>query len=94
MAKRVYDRLLESNSSFENLREVSQPVLSAKNDPLTIYGKLSVPIFIGNNLYNTEVVVTELTVDAIIGLDFLIRNKCGVNVKTQILESQWNKLKQ
>ena len=46
VAKRVYDRLLKSNSSFESLREVSQPVLSAKNDPLTIYGKLSVPIFI------------------------------------------------
>ena len=86
VAKRVYDRLLETNSSFENLREVSQPVLSAKNDPLTIYGKLNVLIFIGNNLYNTEVVVTELTVDAIIGLDFLIRNKCVVNLKTQILE--------
>ena len=70
VAKLVYDRLLKSNSSFESLRKVSQPVLSAKNGPLAIYGKLSIPIFICNNLYNTEVVVIELTVDAIIGLDF------------------------
>ncbi|XP_061194780.1 uncharacterized protein LOC133202936 [Saccostrea echinata] len=86
LAKHVYDKILESNSSLETLKKVSQPVLSARNDPLTIYGKLNVPILINNILYSTEVVLTELTVDVILGLDFLIGNKCVVDLTTQILE--------
>jgi hypothetical protein len=49
------------------LQEVNAPVLQANSDPLNTHGQLKTPFKIKDVIYNTMTIVTDLSVDAILG---------------------------
>ncbi|XP_056017492.1 uncharacterized protein LOC130053875 [Ostrea edulis] len=67
------------------LREVNEPVLQANSNPLITHGQLKTSFMINDVVYNTMAIVTNLSVDAILGLDFLIRNKCVIDMSAMEL---------
>jgi hypothetical protein len=54
------------------MERVEKPVFSANSEPINVFGKLRMLISIDNTVYNEQVDVADISVDAIMGLDFLI----------------------
>jgi hypothetical protein len=55
---------------------VNAPVRQANLDPLNARRQIKTPFRIKDVIYNMMAFVTDLSVDAILGLDFLLENKC------------------
>ena len=79
LSEDVYNRICCSNPSFGGLDPVKRSVLAANDEPLKTLGRTKVPIAIADNAYDTTVFVAELTVDGVIGLDFMMANSCVVD---------------
>lgn len=74
------------------MEKVGHPVLSANSEPLKVYGKLDLPIIIDELIHNSTVVVAEISVDAILGLDFLLKFDGVVDVTIHILKISDNSI--
>ena len=79
LSKDAFNRI-HGNDSTDMLHEVNAPVLQANSDPLNTHGQLKTPFKIKDVIYNTMTIVTDLSVDAILGLDFLMENKCVIDM--------------
>lgn len=71
---------------MNSLESVGHPVLSANSEPLKVYGKLDLPITIDQLIYDSTVAVADISVDAILGLDFLLKFDGVVDVTKHILK--------
>jgi hypothetical protein len=52
---------------------------------MMVNGRGLVELTIGNTKVKHEVIITDITVDAILGMDFLVEQKCNVNIKEQLM---------
>lgn len=73
-------RVYETIKSKPVLFHTDQVVSSASGTNLTVLGKTLININMGDTTYTQEVIVTDLSVDGVIGLDFMKKYKCTVDV--------------
>ncbi|CAG2219087.1 unnamed protein product [Mytilus edulis] len=66
-----------------NLNQVVQTIMSANGTALNVAGKGEFHIWIDQNVYSAEAVVADLALDGIIGLDFLKKNRCLINLQEE-----------
>ncbi|CAG2190071.1 unnamed protein product [Mytilus edulis] len=66
-----------------NLNQVVQTIMSANGSELNVTGKGEFHIWIDHNVYLAEAVVADLALDGIIGLDFLKKNRCLINLQEE-----------
>jgi hypothetical protein len=76
LSKAVFDRL--HNIALNDTTEVAQDILSAAEEPLKTYGKITLAFSIGNFSFQQPMVIADISVDGILGLDFLHGNRCIV----------------
>ena len=68
------------------LHEVNQTIMSANGTALSVHGKAEFNIGIDQLTYHNEAVVANLKADGILGLDFMKRNHCKVDISNEILD--------
>ncbi|CAG2228135.1 Transposon Ty3-G Gag-Pol polyprotein,Transposon Ty3-I Gag-Pol polyprotein [Mytilus edulis] len=66
-----------------NLNQVVQTIMSANGSELNVTGKGEFHIWIDHNVYLAEAVVADLALYGIIGLDFLKKNRCLINLQEE-----------
>ncbi|CAG2208266.1 unnamed protein product [Mytilus edulis] len=66
-----------------NLNQVVQTIMSANGTELNVAGKGEFHIWIDQNVYLAEAVVADLALEGIIGLDFLKKNRCLINLQEE-----------
>ena len=67
----LYNSLKSSFGRENKLRRVEKVILSATNEPLNVSGKTEMSIKIGEKIYKQELAIAEMSMDGVIGLDFL-----------------------
>lgn len=67
--------------SDKPLSKLSTDILIADGTPLKVYGTQEVQFSIQGMLFDHTIVVADLNVDGILGLDFLRLNKCAVDLE-------------
>ena len=87
LSKEAFDHInrADTDSKF-TLSKVSHEILSASDEPLEVWGKTVLPLKIGSCLYNKTVVVSKLSVDGVIGLDFMMAHKCSISLVSQTMQ--------
>ncbi|CAG2248643.1 unnamed protein product [Mytilus edulis] len=83
VSSRVYD--LMSDLCRPHLSETSSQIKSVSDKYLSHRGKGSFKIDFGKEKFILEAVVTDLQVDGILGLDFMKKNKCLIDVSATVL---------
>ncbi|VDI50865.1 Hypothetical predicted protein [Mytilus galloprovincialis] len=68
-----------------NLNQVVQTIMSANGTELNVAGKGEFHIWIYQNVYLAEAVVADLSIENIIGLDFLKKNRCLINLQEHMV---------
>ena len=76
----VFKSLASSDTDINNLEAVNRDVLAANNEPLKTFGRTTVSISISGKIYETPVLVADVTVDGVIGLDFMKQNACKIDI--------------
>ena len=85
---------LISTSLFEKLQEVRKfeqyeyDVYQADGQKMEIWGKLEAEITMGPLRVMHELVIADLQVDAILGMDYLTENECKLDLAQQLLTVQ------
>ena len=64
----------------ESLNKFEREIISASGDPLDIKGKTKIPLEINGISCHTDVVVAEMDIDLILGLDFMLAHNVVVDV--------------
>ncbi|VDI25445.1 Hypothetical predicted protein [Mytilus galloprovincialis] len=83
VSTRVYD--LIPDLCRPRLSENKSQIKSVCNKYLSLKGKGSFTLDFGKEKFISEAVVTDLQVDGILGLDFMKKNKCLIDVSTNVL---------
>lgn len=84
---------LISNALFEKfkssdspeIRQINQEITTANGTPVCTRGTANVTVKLGNCHSVLEVVIADLTVDGILGLDFLKNNRCTIDLEKGVL---------
>ena len=84
ISKGIFNQLIGEH----NLDPMTRPVMTANDEPLTVYGKTKVSICIGRNTYQVPVVVAEMNSDGILGLDFMLSNDCILDIARLKMQMQ------
>lgn len=92
LRKEIFDKISSKTATLNSLEKVGHPVLSANSEPLKVYGKLDLPITIDKLIYDSTVAVADISVDAILGLDFLLKFDGVVDVTKHILKIRDNSI--
>ena len=93
LRKEIFDKISSKTTTLNSLeKKVGHPVLSANSEPLKVYGKLDLPITIDKLIYDSTVAVADISVDAILGLDFLLKFDGFVDVTKHILKIRDNSI--
>jgi hypothetical protein len=81
------DSLFEKSKSSckPRIQQVTQDIVAANGQPLKVTGKGTFAIKIGDFYTPIEGIIANLSVEGILGLDFLITNGCTVDVKNVFL---------
>ncbi|XP_071153837.1 uncharacterized protein [Mytilus edulis] len=79
VSSKLYDMLTPLDKSY--LSEVKTSVRSVCGTKLELRGKGRFNLHFGPNMLQSEAVVTDLQVDGILGLDFMKRHNCLIDVK-------------
>lgn len=90
LRKEIFDKISSKTATLNSLEKVGHPVLSANSEPLKVYGKLDLPITIDKLIYDST--VADISVDAILGLDFLLKFDGVVDVTKHILKIRDNSI--
>ncbi|CAC5412593.1 unnamed protein product [Mytilus coruscus] len=67
------------------MSESKSQIKSVCDNYLRLRGKRSFTLDFGEEKFTSEAVVTDLHVDCILGLDFMKKNKCLIDVSTNLL---------
>lgn len=92
LRKEIFDKISSKTATLNSLEKVGHPVLSANSEPLKVYGKLDLSITIDKLIYDSTVAVADISVDAILGLDFLLKFDGVVDVTKHILKIRDNSI--
>ena len=68
------------------LESINKDVFSANGSLLRIYGKVSIKFMLNGIPMHHEMIVADVSVDGILGLDFLIKHEAIVNLRTRKVE--------
>ena len=68
------------HSSFE---KVESNVLSANGSPVDVYGKTSIDLVLNGTTMSHEMIIADLSVDGIFGLDFLVKHEAVIDTGRQ-----------
>ncbi|CAC5380720.1 unnamed protein product [Mytilus coruscus] len=79
VSSKLYDMLTPVDKSY--LNDVKTTLGSVCVNKLELRGKSSFNLRFGSNLLQSKAVVTDLQVDGILGLDFMKRHNCLIDVK-------------
>lgn len=79
VSRRFYDKL--QNEERPELTESAQRILNASGSVVSHYGKGTFSFQIGKSSQVLDAIVADISVDGIIGLDFL--RKCNGNIDLQ-----------
>lgn len=72
---------IQGNSTWR-LEKVDRDVLSANGSSVGIYGKTSISLALNGTSILQEMIVADISVDGILGLDFLVKHKAIINMRT------------
>jgi predicted aspartyl protease len=84
ISKRMYDLL--NHNSRPKLQESAHKVFNASGGILIQYGKAEFCISVGNSETLISAIVTDITVDGILGLDFLKKENGVINLQSNTLQ--------
>ncbi|XP_063448081.1 uncharacterized protein LOC134727630 [Mytilus trossulus] len=83
VSKRVYDSI--PDLCRPHLSETRSQIKSVSDKYLSLKGKGSFTLDFGKEKFISEAVVTDLQVDGILGLDFMKKNKCLIDLSANVL---------
>jgi predicted aspartyl protease len=81
----VSTKLLQSSSYPSTLESFKQDVVTASGSPLDVEGKTSVVIVLNGHKSLADVIVSNIDVDAILGLDYMKAQQIVVDVANEII---------
>ena len=84
LLSRVLFEALLKDQSYE-LKGVSEPILSVNETPLDVLGQTEVGITIGESRLQQAVVIANIHVDGILGMDFLKECNCIIDLQRDTL---------
>lgn len=64
----------------QNLAKVTQPILTADGTAMKVEGSIIIPLTISSLSFNQKFAVADIGIDGILGLDFMTRNGCIVDI--------------
>ena len=67
----LYKMMENSSGQLSQLKRVQRELISATDEPLQVLGKTDMSIQIGDHLYTQELAIAKLSMDGVLGLDFL-----------------------
>ena len=74
------------------IRQINQEITAANGAPVYTRGKKNVSVQLGNCHSVMEAVIADLTVDGILGLDFLKNNRCTIDLEKGVLVRDHQKI--
>ena len=80
ISKCVYEQLCDVDSNENTLSKVKRSILSANNEPLNVYGERHFDIELGSMLHKHKFIVADVTVQGVIGLDFMTKYDCVIDI--------------
>ena len=80
LSDNLYNSLKSSLGGEHKLTKVKREILSATDEPVKCSGKTVMSIKIGNKIYKQEFAIAEISTDGVIGLDFLNKYRCKVDI--------------
>jgi predicted aspartyl protease len=83
LAKRVFDEI-EKTYKILTTEEV-QDIMTAEGKPLKLYGTVTLDVVVGSSKYQRKVIIADITVDGILGLDFMNENQTVLNISEKML---------
>lgn len=84
LSVRVYDKVQQTNCTLDKDR-VKQDIMTAEGRSLWVFGKIVANIQLGDWEYLSQIVISDITVDGIIGSDFMTEHKCSLNIPYGVL---------
>lgn len=59
--------------------------MTAEGRSLRVLGKVVANIQLGDREYLSQIIISDITVDGIIGLDFMTEHKCLLDIPSKVL---------
>ncbi|CAG2249542.1 unnamed protein product [Mytilus edulis] len=72
------------------LEPITQVIISANGTELSIAGKGMFCIEIGQDKFIVEALVADISIDGILGLDFMKKNNCKIDLQQETLQCKSN----
>ena len=89
LSKVCYENMHGCNSL--PLEKVDRDVLSANGSSLGVYGKAYASIMLNGTSLQQEMIVADISVDGILGLDFLMKHGAIIHLHTNRVDISWIK---
>jgi hypothetical protein len=70
----------------QSVEKVESDVLSANGSPVDIYGKTFIDIVLNGTTMSHEMIIADMSVDGILGLEFLIKYEAIINMRAHKVE--------
>lgn len=84
LSERAYNKVQQSNGTSA-IDKVKQEIMTAEGRSLKVLGKIVANIQLGDREYLSQIVISDITVDGIIGLDFMTEHKCSLDIPNKVL---------
>ena len=81
----LYKMMENSSGQLSQLKRVQREIISATDEPLLVLGKTDMSIQIGDHVYTQELAIAKLSMDGVLGLDFLNKYNCVVDIVKRTL---------
>ena len=82
LSKAVFNTMGKTD---DTIMQVKGDVLSTNGSPLQVLGKTSVDLKLTDKSWVQDVIIADLTVDGILGMDFLVQHRCIINFHTGVV---------
>ena len=74
------------------VEKVDRHVLSANGSSVEVHGKAYVRVVLNGTSLQQEMIVADIAVDGILGLDFLVKHEAIINLHTKLTYLGWKTL--
>jgi hypothetical protein len=81
LLKKCYGNMLGTKNG--SVEKVDSDVLSANGSPVEVYGTTSIDLVRSGKTTKYEMIMADLSVDGILGLDFLVKHKAVIDIGMQ-----------
>jgi hypothetical protein len=73
-------------TKHRSVEKVESDVLSANGSPVDVCGKTSIDLVLNGTTMSHEMIIADLSVDGILGLDFFVKYEAIINMRTHKVE--------